>query len=88
MIVTFSKANDKIRSLKAKLQPAKGKAPLTATQRAGALNEVTKRLGASYRDKSIVFSVINRDSELVAKRFFADDVRVNEILTAISFGEI
>ncbi len=55
---------------------------------AGVLNEVTKRLGASYRDKSIVFSVINRDSELVAKRFFADGVKVNEILTAISFGEI
>ena len=54
---------------------------------AGVLNEVVKRLRTSYRDKNMVFSVVNRESELVAKRFFNDDVKVNEIMTAISFGE-
>jgi len=32
-------------------------------------------------------TVVNKESELVAKRFFQSDMKVNEILTAVSFGE-
>ena len=55
---------------------------------AGVLNEVIKRLQASYHDTGIIFSVVNKEAELVAKRFISSDMKVNEILTAVSFGEV
>ncbi len=55
---------------------------------AGILNEVFNRLQESYRDHNIVFSVDNRESELLTKRFIRSDMKVKEILTAVSFGEV
>ncbi len=46
------------------------------------------RLHEFYPKHNIIFSVVNKESELVAKRFFQSDMKVNEILTAVSFGEV
>jgi hypothetical protein len=54
---------------------------------AGVLNEVIKRLRTSYKDQNIIFSIVNKEAELIAKRFISSDMKVNEILTAVSFGE-
>ena len=55
---------------------------------AGVLNEVIKRLRTSYTDQNIIFSIVNKEAELIAKRFISSDMKVNEILTAVSFGEV
>ncbi len=55
---------------------------------AGVLNEVRKRFQTSYRDYNLVFSLVNKESELLAKRFILDELRVTKILTAVSFGEV
>ncbi len=54
----------------------------------GVLNEVIRRYKDLYPKYSIVFCLVNTDSELIAKRLFKKDMRVSEILTAVSFGEI
>ena len=54
----------------------------------GVLNEVAKRLKELYSGYDIVFSLVNIDSELIAKRIFKKDMQVNEIFTAVSYGEI
>ena len=54
----------------------------------GVLNEVTKRLKKHYPGYNMVFSLVNTDSELIAKRIFKKDMQISEIYTAISYGEI
>ena len=61
--------------------------PYNGDHLAGVLNEVIKRLKTSFQDKTVIFSVVNKEAELIAKRFIAGDMKVNEILTAESFGE-
>lgn len=52
----------------------------------GVLNEVIKRLKVMYPRHSLVFSLINKESELIAKRFFTKDIRISEIYEAVSYG--
>ena len=54
----------------------------------GVLNEVIRRLKALYPHHNLLFSLVNRDSEQVVKRFFTKDLQVKEIYNAISFGRI
>ena len=54
----------------------------------GVLNEVVKRIKTMYPRHNLVFSLVNKESELVAKRFFARDLQVSEIFSAVSFGKI
>ena len=54
----------------------------------GVLNEVIKRIKTMYPHHNLVFSLVNKESELVAKRFFAKDLKVSEIYNAVSFGKI
>ncbi len=54
----------------------------------GVLNEVIKRIKTMYPHHNLVFSLVNKESELVAKRFFAKDLQVSEIFNAVSFGKI
>ena len=53
----------------------------------GLLNEVIKHLKVMYPKHSLVFSLINKESELIAKRFFTKDIKVTEIFEAVSFGK-
>ncbi len=54
----------------------------------GVLNVIIQRLKTLYPRHNIIFSVINKKSELLAKRFFTKDLTTREIYTAISFGRI
>ncbi len=54
----------------------------------GILNEVTKKLEELYHGYDIVFSLVNTDSELIAKRIFKKDMQISEIYTAVSYGEV
>ena len=54
----------------------------------GVLNEVVRRFKELYPKYSIVFCLVNMYSELIAKRFFKKYMRVSEVMTAVSFGEI
>ena len=54
----------------------------------GLLKEFIKRLKGLYPHHDLVFSLINKDSELMAKRFFSKDLKVSEIYTALSFGKL
>lgn len=54
----------------------------------GVLNEVIRRLKVMYPRHNLVFSLVNREAELVTKRFFTKGLMVSEISHAISFGKI
>ncbi len=54
---------------------------------AGLLKEILNRFRKLYPDHDMVFSLVNRESRLLAERFFTKEMRVNRILTAVSFGE-
>ena len=54
----------------------------------GVLNEVTERHKKLYPGYDIVFSLVNTESELIAKRIFKKDMQISEIYTAVSFGEV
>ncbi len=54
----------------------------------GVLNEVIKRLKVLYPRHNLVFIPVNKESELLAKRFFTKDLQVGGIYSAISFGRI
>jgi GNAT superfamily N-acetyltransferase len=54
----------------------------------GVLNEVIKRLKVLYPHHNLVFIPVNKESELLAKRFFTTDLQVGGIYSAISFGRI
>ena len=54
---------------------------------AGLLKEILNRFRNLYPDHDMVFSLVNRESRLLAERFFTKEMRVNRILTAVSFGE-
>ncbi len=55
---------------------------------AGVLNEVKKRLSESYKDYNISFSLVNKESQLIAGRFISRDMDSCKILRAVSFGEV
>ncbi len=54
----------------------------------GVLNVVIQRLKSMYPHHNLIFSVINKKSDLLARRFFTKDLTTREIYTAISFGRI
>ena len=52
----------------------------------GVLNIVIQRIRTLYPKHNIIFSLVNKESELLGKRFFSRELQVNEIYTAVSFG--
>ncbi len=54
--------------------------PGRADHLAGVLNEALRRLRDSYRKCNLVFSVVNKESELIARRFISGDMKVMRIL--------
>ncbi len=62
--------------------------PADRNRLAGVLFEVIRRYKESYPKHNMVFSLVSKDSELLAKNFFAEGMKEREILTAVSFGEV
>ena len=62
--------------------------PKKKRELAGVLYEVVRRFREDYPGHSMVFSVVNQESELLAGHFFSEGLKESEILTAVSFGEI
>ncbi|MCR5746697.1 MAG: N-acetyltransferase [Lachnospiraceae bacterium] len=54
----------------------------------GVLKVVVQRIQAMYPHHNLIFSAVNKESELIAKRFFTKDISIQEIYTALSFGRI
>ncbi len=54
----------------------------------GVLKVVIERLKAMYPHHDLIFSVVNKESVNVSKRFFTKDMKVSELYNAISFGRI
>ena len=54
----------------------------------GVLKVVIERLKAMYPHHDLIFSVVNKESVNVSKRFFTGDMKVSELYNAISFGRI
>ena len=50
------------------------------------MNIVIQRIRTLYPKHNIIFSLVNKESELLGKRFFSRELQVNEIYTAVSFG--
>ena len=55
---------------------------------AGVLNEVVRRYKERYPEHRMVFSLVNKESRLLARHFFPEGLKAGEILTAVSFGEV
>ncbi len=54
----------------------------------GVLKVVIERLKIMYPHHDLIFSVVNKESVNVSKRFFTKDLKVSELYTAVSFGKI
>ncbi len=62
--------------------------PGEADSLSGVLKEVIKRIKTLYPHHNLVFSLVNRDSEMVARRLFTKNMQVNEMFSAVSFGKL